>query len=127
MTDLALWQYAAIALTFVWSGFVRTGLGFGGAVLALPFLLLVVDDPLLFLPIIAVHLLIFSSLIMWQSHRARVAQGHQASIDWGYLKYSLKIMAIPKIIGIFGLVTLPNHIMSTLVFTIVAVYSLATS
>ena len=29
-------HYAAIALLFAWSGFVRAGLGFGGAVLVLP-------------------------------------------------------------------------------------------
>ena len=123
MTDLALWQILTIGLIFVWSGFVRTGLGFGGAVLALPFLLLVVEDPLVFLPIIAIHLLVFSSLIMWQSHRKRLASGGEASIDWGYLKYTLKIMAIPKAIGVMGLVTLPNTVMSLLVFGIVVVYS----
>jgi hypothetical protein len=39
---------------------VRSGLGFGGAVLTLPFLLMIRDQPLLFLPIISVHLLLFS-------------------------------------------------------------------
>ena len=96
MSELLPWQYTAIALVFVWSGFVRSGLGFGGAVLSLPFLLLIVDDPLIFLPIIAVHLLFFSSLIMWQSQRARRRDGGEASIDWGYLKYSLKIMMVPS-------------------------------
>ncbi len=67
MEQLLWYEYAAIALIFVWSGFVRSGLGFGGAVLALPFLLLVVNDPVVFLPIIAVQLVLFSSLIMWQS------------------------------------------------------------
>ena len=57
MSDLSLIQYGLIALIFIWSGFVRSGLGFGGAVLSLPFLLLVKDAPLVFLPIIAVHLL----------------------------------------------------------------------
>ena len=56
MADLLWYQYALIGLIFAWSGFVRTSLGFGGAVLALPFLLLVVDEPLLFLPIIAIQL-----------------------------------------------------------------------
>ena len=48
MSDLALYQYVLIGLIFIWSGFVRSGLGFGGAVLSLPFLLLVLDDPLKF-------------------------------------------------------------------------------
>ncbi|MGO1601173.1 MAG: sulfite exporter TauE/SafE family protein, partial [Halomonas sp.] len=50
MTDLLWYQYAIIGLIFAWSGFVRTSLGFGGAVLALPFLLLVTNEPLVFLP-----------------------------------------------------------------------------
>ena len=61
MADLQLWQYLLIGLLFVWGGFVRSGLGFGGAVLTLPFLLLILDEPLVFLPLIGVHLLIFSS------------------------------------------------------------------
>ena len=39
MQDLLWYQYALIGLIFCWSGFVRSSLGFGGAVLALPFLL----------------------------------------------------------------------------------------
>lgn len=120
MFDLDGWQYLAIGLTFVWSGFVRTGLGFGGAVLALPFLLLVLDDPLVFLPVISIHLLIFSSWNAWQGHRAK--QG-QSSIDWNYLGRSLKIMIIPKLIGVFGLLTLSNEVMSTIIFIIVSAYS----
>ena len=65
MEHLLAWQYVLIGLIFVWSGFVRSGLGFGGAVLALPFLLLVLNKPLVFLPIIWIHLLFFSSWIAW--------------------------------------------------------------
>lgn len=35
MTDLTLLQYGLIALLFVWSGFVRSGLGFGGVLLSI--------------------------------------------------------------------------------------------
>ncbi|MGB0957241.1 MAG: sulfite exporter TauE/SafE family protein, partial [Litorivicinus sp.] len=123
--DFEPWQFAAISLIFVWSGFVRSGLGFGGAVLSLPFLLWVHNDPIYFLPIIAVHLLVFSSLIMWQSQRKRAATGARSSdtIDWNYLKQSLKIMIVPKLIGIAGLVTLPAAVMSSIIFVIVTVYS----
>lgn len=69
MSDLSLVQYVLIGLIFIWSGFVRSGLGFGGAVLSLPFLLLVLDEPLVFLPIIAVHLLVFSALTIWMNNR----------------------------------------------------------
>jgi uncharacterized membrane protein YfcA len=62
MIDLSFFQLAAIALIFAWSGFVRSGIGFGGALFTLPFLLLVLDDPLVFLPIISFHLLFFASI-----------------------------------------------------------------
>ncbi|NVK41928.1 MAG: TSUP family transporter [Oceanospirillaceae bacterium] len=129
MADLLWWQYALIGLTFVWSGFVRSGLGFGGAVLALPFLLLILDQPLVFLPIIAVHLLVFSSWIAWRGYR-RVARepgadgGNASNIDWQYLSHSLKIMIVPKLIGVFGLLTLPGDVMTTIIFGIVIVYAI---
>ena len=127
MLDLLWWQYVLIALIFVWSGFVRSGLGFGGAVLSLPFLLLIIDDPLIFLPIIAVHLLVFSSVITLGNHFKSQREGSSGlsdNVDWSYLKRSLKVMIIPKLIGVFGLLTLPNEIMSALIFIIVIIYSI---
>ncbi|WP_409523062.1 TSUP family transporter [Nitrincola sp. MINF-07-Sa-05] len=129
MIDLIWWQYALIGLIFIWSGFVRSGLGFGGAVLALPFLLLILNEPLVFLPIISVHLLIFSSWIalpgFLQSRRQAKESGVRAegNIDWQYLVKSLKIMAIPKLIGVFGLLTLPGNIMTIIIFGIILVYA----
>lgn len=125
MADLQVWQYVLIGLTFVWSGFVRSGLGFGGAVLALPFLLLIVDEPLVFLPIISIHLLIFSSLIALRGYRSQRERGEQGgNIDWHYLWRSLKIMIVPKLVGVFGLLTLPGGIMSSIIFVIVIVYAI---
>lgn len=123
MDGLLWYEYAAIALIFVWSGFVRSGLGFGGAVLALPFLLLVVNDPVVFLPIIAVQLVLFSSLIMWQSTRDR-SPDQAPSIHWPYLKRMLGIMMVPKLAGVIGLLTLPPVIMSSLIFVIVLAYAI---
>lgn len=132
MTDLALYQYVLIGLLFVWSGFIRTGLGFGGAVLALPFLLLIVNDPLIFLPPIAIHLLIFSlwitygkSLVSWlkRTNPEQVVL-KKSEIDWPYLKKALKVMIIPKLIGVFGLLTLPADLMSIIIFFIVMVYAI---
>lgn len=132
VADLAFYQYALIALIFVWSGFVRSGLGFGGAVMSLPFLLLISNKPLVFLPIIAVHLLFFSSITVWQNNRKNNAHQkdlalHQKTktIDWAYLKKALGIMIIPKLIGVFGLLTLPSNIMTAIVFIIVAAYSIS--
>ena len=47
MSELTSWGYIAFGLIFLWSGFVRSGLGFRGAALALPLFLLVVDNPLI--------------------------------------------------------------------------------
>ncbi|WP_101758187.1 TSUP family transporter [Oceanicoccus sp. KOV_DT_Chl] len=124
MSDLSWYQYAAIALVFVWSGFVRSGLGFGGAVFALPFLLILVNDPLIWLPLISVHLLFFSALTVIQSHQKASHQQQASTINWRYLRYAFGIIIVPKMIGIFGLVTLPAELLSGIIFTIVAAYSL---
>lgn len=110
MEHLTVYQYLLIGLVFVWSGVVRSGLGFGGAVLALPFLLLIDNQPLVFLPIIAVHLLVFASVTVYGNHRRKTADS-AATVDWPYLRKALPIMLIPKLIGVFGLIALPNHIM----------------
>ncbi len=138
MADLAVYQYVLIALIFIWSGFVRSGLGFGGAVMSLPFLLLIDNQPLVYLPIIAVHLLFFSSLTVWQNwrkHKQDVLQSAEATIssgagssgtvDWAYLKKALGIMIVPKLIGVFGLLTLPATLMTVIIFAIVSVYSVS--
>jgi len=137
MADLLWWQYTLIAVIFIWSGFVRSGLGFGGAVLALPFLLLVKNDPLLFLPIVSIHLLVFSSWIAWQgskvtkqqaikaAERGEEPQEVQGNIAWGYLKKALGIMIVPKLIGVFGLLTLPGNIVTGVIFVIVAVFAVS--
>nr|WP_297459007.1 TSUP family transporter [uncultured Halomonas sp.] len=130
MADLLWYQYALIGLIFAWSGFVRASLGFGGAVLALPFLLLVLNEPLVFLPIIAVHLMIFSSWIAWRGHRRAQAvigasQPSESNIDWRYLFKALKIMIVPKLIGVIGLLTLPAQVMTTIIFIIVIIYGIS--
>ncbi|WP_328185856.1 sulfite exporter TauE/SafE family protein [Marinobacter sp. OP 3.4] len=127
MLSLEVYQYVLIALIFVWSGFVRSGLGFGGAVLSLPFLLLVHNEPLVFLPIIAVHLLVFSSLTIWMNNRGGKGGGvpAESTVDWRYLGYLLAVMIVPKLIGVFGLITLPSQVLSAIIFVIVSVYSLS--
>lgn len=131
MAELQAYQYGLIALIFVWSGFVRSGLGFGGAVMSLPFLLLIDNRPLVYLPIIAVHLLFFSSITVWQNYRTyhlqktrdQIEPNEGGTIDWAYLKRSMKVMIIPKLIGVAGLLTIPASIMTGIIFSIVSVYS----
>ncbi|MFN2331205.1 MAG: TSUP family transporter [Halomonas sp.] len=129
MAELSIFHLVLVGLVFVWSGFVRTSLGFGGAVLSLPFLLLLHDEPLVFLPIIAIHLMIFSSWIAWRGHRQLVAEngGHpptESNIDWVYLLRSMKVMIIPKLIGVVGLLTLPGNVLTNIIFVIVMVYAI---
>jgi len=131
VAELQTYQYSLIALVFVWSGFVRSGLGFGGAVMSLPFLLLIDNRPLVYLPIIAVHLLFFSSITVWQNYKKHrnerlngdATHAETGTIDWAYLKKSMKVMIIPKLIGVAGLLTIPASVMTGIIFTIVSVYS----
>ena len=138
MADLQLHQYVLIALIFMWSGFVRSGLGFGGAVMSLPFLLLIDNHPLVYLPIIAVHLLFFSSITVWQNHQKyrkhislqqtnsnNIESTAIGTIDWAYLKKSMKVMIAPKLIGVAGLLTIPASIMTGIIFSIVSVYAIS--
>ena len=127
--DLQLYQYALIAIVFVWSGFVRSGLGFGGALFTIPFLLLIHDDPLWFLPIISLHLIFFASLTFIQTKR-QTAKGSDdlnadiPRVNWKFVRYSMSIMILPKIAGVIGLIILPKNIMNILIFTMISGYSI---
>ncbi|MGY8861077.1 MAG: TSUP family transporter [Pseudomonadales bacterium] len=113
--DFSTTQLIAISAIFVWSGFVRAGLGFGGAALALPLLLIVLDQPLFFLPIIATHLLIFSSITAGRGLK---------NIDRAFLKESLRWMIIPKLAGVIGLLSLPNDWMVWIIYAITGFYAI---
>lgn len=109
-------QWVAIAVIFIWSGFLRSGIGFGGAAIGLPLMLLVVDQPLFFLPIIAIHLLFFTTI---------TSGGRLKNIDWGFVKRSMGWMIIPKLAGVIGLLSLPNTWMVIFVFSISALYAIS--
>ncbi len=101
-------------LLFVWAGFVRSGLGFGGAALGLPLLLFVYDQPLFWLPVIGAHLLFFSALTL----RTRI--GH---VDWGYLKKSGRLIIPAALVGVFGLITLPNQWLLIFIYSVSLFYA----
>ncbi|MDX8381894.1 MAG: TSUP family transporter [Ghiorsea sp.] len=113
MDNLETWQYAITALIFVWTGFVRSGLGFGGAALGLPLLLLVVDNPLVWIPIIGIHLLFFSAITVGT---------RLGAVDWPFLKKAFAIMIVPKLVGVFGLLTLPTDFMVNVVYSVTLIY-----
>lgn len=125
MGGLEVYQYILIALVFVWSGVIRSALGFGGAVLALPFLLLINDQPLVYLPIVAVQLLVFSFLTIFQNQRRSKINKTESTVAWSFLMKTLGVMLIPKIIGVFGLITFPTKVMSSIIFLIISIYSLS--
>ncbi|ORU91153.1 MAG: permease [Cycloclasticus sp. symbiont of Poecilosclerida sp. N] len=103
-----------VSLIFIWAGFVRTGLGFGGAALGLPLMLLIGASPVYWLPIIGIHLLFFSSLTLLKSIK---------KVDWVYLKSSLWWIIPPTFIGVFGLISLPAKVMIIFVYSIAIFYA----
>lgn len=115
LLDFSLDQTLVIAVLFVWAGFVRTGLGFGGAALGLPLMLFVHNDPLLWLPVISTHLLFFSGLTL----RTRLH-----NVDWRYLRQSSIYIIPPAIIGVFGLVNLPTLWLNVFIYSITLFYGL---
>ena len=113
LPDFSLYQTMIIALVFVWTGFVRTGLGFGGAALGLPLMLFVHNNPLLWLPIIGVHLLFFSGLTLLNRLH---------NVDGQYLRYSSIYIIPPAIIGVFGLVNLPLLWLNSFIYSVTLFY-----
>jgi uncharacterized membrane protein YfcA len=112
--DFSVLEIALTGLLFMWAGFVRSGLGFGGAALGLPFMLLIYDQPVYWLPIIGTHLLFFTSLTL----RTRMD-----NVDWPFLRKSLKYILPPALIGVFGLLNLPNLWVVTFIYGITLLYA----
>lgn len=108
-------QFIAIGLIFIWSGFVRSGIGFGGAALGLPLLLLVDDKPLVFLPIIGTHLLFFTTLTLLTRSQ---------NINWPIVGRVMAIIIVPKIAGLIGLFSFPTHLLVIVVFCITLFYGI---
>ncbi len=109
----SLTQFFFIGLIFIWTGFVRTGIGFGGAALGLPLLLLVDDEPLIFLPVIGLHLLFFSSITL---------ASRLKNVNWTVISKIMAIIIVPKIAGIMGLFNFPNTWLVLAVFSITLFY-----
>jgi uncharacterized membrane protein YfcA len=107
-------QLGLIALLFVWGGFVRTGLGFGGAALGLPLLLFINDQPLLWLPIIGTHLLFFSGLTL----RTRLHH-----VNWAYLRRALVHIVPAAVVGVLGLINLPTRWLLMFIYSVTLFYS----
>ncbi len=114
LLDLDPTRTAIVAVLFVWTGFVRSGLGFGGAALGLPMLLLVEDQPLIWLPIIGAHLLFFSALTL----RTRIH-----NVAWAYLRRAAVPVVPAAIVGVLGLINLPTEWLLVFIYSITLFYS----
>ena len=112
--DFSSTEIGLIALIFMWTGFVRSGLGFGGAALGLPLMLFIYDKPVYWLPIIGLHLLFFTSLTL----RSRLN-----NVDWAYLKKSSIYIIPPALVGVFGLITLPNNWLVIFIYSVTLFYA----
>jgi len=112
--DFSVLEIVFTCILFMWAGFVRTGLGFGGAALGLPFMLFIYDQPVYWIPIIGAHLLFFSGLTL------RTRLNH---VDWAYLKSSLFYIIPPALIGVFGLLNLPNLWILTFIYSVTIFYA----
>ena len=115
-TNFTLIEWVLVVFMFVWSGFVRSGLGFGGAALALPFMLLLRPDPIFWLPIIGTHLLFFTFITVIKK---------MSNVDWAYLLSSMKLIIIPKLLGVLGLVVLPTSVLVLIIYTIILAFALS--
>ena len=115
LQDFTTGQLIAIALIFIWTGFVRTGIGFGGAALGLPLLLLVADKPLVFLPVIGTHLLFFTTITL----ASRIE-----NVNWPIVAKVMLVLFIPKIVGLIGLFSFPTFWLVIAVFCITLFYGI---
>ncbi len=113
LAEFSLYQIIAIAMLFIWTGFVRTGLGFGGAALGLPLFLFISNQPLFWLPIIGVHLLFFSGLTLLT---------RLSNVDWRYLRHASLFIVPPAIVGVFGLINLPTLWLNIFIYSVTFCY-----
>ena len=109
-----LTQILLIGLIFLWTGFVRTGLGFGGAALGLPLMLFIDNQPLLWLPMIGSHLLFFSGLTLGTRLN---------NIDWAYLRRSSVYIIPAALVGVFGLLNLPTLWLLVFIYSVTLFYA----
>ncbi|MBN4080579.1 TSUP family transporter [Beggiatoa alba] len=112
--DFSLFELCLIGLIFIWTGFVRSGLGFGGGALGLPLMLFVYNKPVFWLPIIGSQLLFFSALTLRKKLH---------NVDWDYLRQSTLYILPATLVGVFGLLTLPNNLLIIFIYSITLFYA----
>jgi uncharacterized membrane protein YfcA len=114
LNDFTTTQLLLTGLIFIWTGFVRSGLGFGGGALGIPLMLLVYPEPLFWLPVIGTHLLFFSGLTL----RTRLN-----NVDWGYLRQAAAFIVPAALIGVLGLVSFPTNWVLAFIYGVTLFYA----
>jgi len=112
--DFNLSQLVVIGLIFIWTGFVRSGLGFGGGALGLPLMLFVYNQPVFWLPIIGFQLLFFSVLTL---------RTQLNNVGWKFLLKSYIFILPATLVGVLGLLTLPNNWLLVFIYSITLFYA----
>ncbi len=115
LNDFTATQLLLTGLIFIWTGFVRSGLGFGGGALGIPLMLLVYPEPLFWLPVIGTHLLFFSGITL----RTRLH-----NVDWDYLRHASTFIVPAALIGVFGLVSFPTSWVLAFIYSVTLFYAL---
>ncbi|VAW66039.1 putative membrane protein [hydrothermal vent metagenome] len=115
LLDLSFLKLMSVLLVFIWTGFVRSGLGFGGGALGLPLMLFIYNQPLFWLPIIGSHLLFFSGLTL----RSRIGE-----VDWHYLKKAMLIIIPFVLVGVLGLINLPTNWLLIFIYSVTLLYAI---
>ena len=77
----------------------------------------------------SIHLLLFAPLtILLSKQKAADAEGNPVTdihrINWRFVRFALTIMFIPKLAGVIGLIVLPTDLMNSIIFLLIAGYSM---
>lgn len=113
LSDFSVLEIIVVNVIFLWTGFVRSGLGFGGAALGLPFMLFVRDQPIFWLPVVGAHLLFFSGLTIGTELRR---------VDWRYIGKSSIYIIPAAFVGVFGLISLPSFWLNIFIYSVTLLY-----
>lgn len=114
--DYSVFSISVLLIAFIWSGFVRAGLGFGGAGLMYPIAFLAIDSVIYIVPIVGVQLLFFSSITL--------ALGGYKQIDWKTTGILILVMLPTYLIGVFGLLQMSAFWLLMIVYGVLMLYSL---
>lgn len=106
---------AFLILCFLWSGFVRTGFGFGANALLLPLALLAVSDPLVIIPVVAIQGSLLNGFESIRNFRR---------ISWRTLGWLLLIYIPTFTAGLYGLLSLPNWVLNLMIYGVTVGYAL---